>query len=72
MSTNMSFEKRNDPSFLKGAHVTFVGHDSLPTAGRLDSREDAARKGLAYYLRVKPDRRRAKAAYPPLLDRRRN
>jgi hypothetical protein len=38
---------------------------------RHDGNSQTAAGELTYYLRVKPDRRRVKAAYPPQLERRR-
>jgi hypothetical protein len=38
---------------------------------RPDGNSQTAAGELTYYLRVKPDRRRVKTAYPPQLERRR-
>jgi hypothetical protein len=54
----------------KAVHLTsLIGQDRGPAdASRGDQ---TGSEGLTYYLRVKPDRRRIKAVYPPHLERRR-
>ena len=49
-----------------------IGQDRVPVDARRGGVNDqTAAEELAYFLRVKPDRRRVKAAYPPHLERRR-
>ena len=66
----MTFDKRVDSALLKADHVSYIAHDTLPVDIRVGISDEASDEGLLYYFRVKPDRRRAKAAYPPHLDRR--
>jgi hypothetical protein len=55
----------------KAVHLTsLIGQDRVSVDLRHDGNKTAAGE-LTYYLRVKPDRRRIKAAYPPHLERRR-
>jgi hypothetical protein len=69
----MSSGKRPESSFTKAVHLTSsIGQDRVPAdAGRGGVNDQTASQELAYFLRVKPDRRRAKAAYPAHLERRR-
>jgi hypothetical protein len=46
-----------------------IGQDLGPVDA-LRADDQAVTEGPTYYLRVKPDRRRIKAAYPPHLERR--
>ena len=70
----MNMATGNRPESLKKAvHLTgLIGQDRVPVDARragANDRTDA--EELAYFLRVKPDRRRIKAVYPPHLERRR-
>jgi len=54
----------------KAVHLTsLIGQDRGPVDA-LRVSDQIGSEGPTYYLRVKPDRRRIKAAYPPHLDRR--
>ena len=54
----------------KAVHlIGLIGQDQGPV-GALRVDDQAVTEGATYYLRVKPDRRRIKAAYPPHLERR--
>jgi hypothetical protein len=54
----------------KAVHLTsLIGQDRGPVDA-LCIDDQAGSEGPTYYLRVKPDRRRIKAAYPPHLERR--
>jgi hypothetical protein len=64
----MSFGNGPESSASKAVHLT--GRLSS-VDGRVDGNNQTATAELPYYLRVKPDRRRVKAAYPPQLERRR-
>jgi len=60
-------------SFTEAVHLTSsIGKDRVPADARRGVNGQTASQELAYFLRVKPDRRRAKAVYPPHLERRRN
>jgi hypothetical protein len=59
-----------ESSLSKGVHL--IGQDQVPVdARRTGVNNETAPGELTYFLRVKPDRRRAKAVYPPHLERRR-
>jgi hypothetical protein len=63
--------KRSDSS-AKAMHVAdSVGQDGITQELRPAGNQTAS-ESLMFYLRVKPDRRRVKAVYPPHLERRRN
>jgi hypothetical protein len=71
---SMIMSSGNDPeSFVsKAVHLTSpIGQDLVSVHRRRDGNSHAAAGELTYYLRVKPDRRRVIAAYPPHLERRR-
>jgi hypothetical protein len=65
--------KRPESSFTEAVHLTSkIGQDRVPVDARHNGVHDqTASEQLAFALRVKPDRRRTKAVYPPHLDRRR-
>jgi hypothetical protein len=69
----MSSGKGPESNFAKAVHLTsLIGQDRvLVDARRVGSNGQTAVEESSYYLRVKPDRRRVKAAYPPHLERRR-
>jgi hypothetical protein len=53
-------------------HLTsLIGQDAIPTDARRAGANDQTGAGELTFLRVKPDRRRIKAVYPPHLERRR-
>jgi len=59
-------------SFNKAVHLTSViGQDRVPVDARRAAVNDQTGAVELTYLRVKPDRRRVKAVYPPHLERRR-
>jgi hypothetical protein len=60
-------------NFAKAVHLTsLIGQDRVTVDARLSSANgQTAAEEFSYYLRVKPDRRRVKAVYPPHLERRR-
>jgi len=67
----MSSGKRPESNLTKAVHLTsLIGQDRVD-APRVNGNGQTAAEELSYYLRVKPDRRRVKAAYPPHLERRR-
>jgi len=67
----MSTGKRPQ-DFTKAAHLTSLfGQDRIPVARRTGANGQTVAEEFSYFLRVKPDRRRVKAAYPPHLERRR-
>jgi len=72
-SMNMSSGKRPESNFAKAVHLTsLIGQDRVPVdARRASANGQTAAEEFSYFLRVKPDRRRVKAAYPPHLERRR-
>ena len=57
----------------QAVHLTSLfGQDRIPVdARRTGANGQTAAEEFSYFLRVKPDRRREKAAYPPHLERRR-
>jgi hypothetical protein len=69
---NMSTGKR-PPDFTKAVQLTSLfGQDRIPVdARRTGANGQTVADDFPYFLRVKPDRRRVKAAYPPHLERRR-
>jgi hypothetical protein len=69
----MSSGKRPESTLTKAVHLTsLIGQDRIPVdARRVNGNGQMAAEVFSYYLRVKPDRRRVKAAYPPHLERRR-
>jgi hypothetical protein len=59
-------------SYNKAVHLTgLIGQDGPLVDPRRAGANDQTGAEERTYLRVKPDRRRAKAAYPPHLERRR-
>jgi len=50
--------------------TSLIGQDRDPVDASRTG-DQTGSEGLTYYLRVKPDRRRIKAVYPPHLERRR-
>jgi len=71
-SMHMSSGKRPE-DFTKAVHLTSLfGQDRIPVDARLPGvNGQTAAEEFSYFLRVKPDRRRVKAVYPPHLERRR-
>jgi hypothetical protein len=69
---NMPSGKRPQ-DFTKAVHLTSLfGQDRLSVdARRTGANGQTVGEDFSYFLRVKPDRRRVKAAYPPHLERRR-
>ena len=69
---HMSSGKRPE-DFTKAVHLTSLfGQDRVPVdARRTGVNGQTAAEEFSYFLRVKPDRRRVKAVYPPHLERRR-
>jgi hypothetical protein len=69
---HMSSAKRPE-DFTKAVHLTSsIGQDRVPVDARRGSANgQTAAEEFSYFLRVKPDRRRVKAVYPPHLERRR-
>jgi hypothetical protein len=69
----MSSGKRPESNFAKAVHLTsLIGQDRIPVdARRTGVNGQTVAEEFSYSLRVKPDRRRVKAAYPPHLERRR-
>jgi hypothetical protein len=69
----MGSDKRPKSLFAEGLHLAGGTVQNLsPVDGPgYGGGKHAADQDLSYSLRVKPDRRRVKAAYPPHLDRRR-
>jgi hypothetical protein len=69
---HLSSGKRPE-DFTKAVHLTsLIGQDRVPVDARRAGVDDqTAAKEFSYFLRVKPDRRRVKAVYPPHLERRR-
>jgi hypothetical protein len=65
--------KGPESSYIEAVHLTSkIGQDTVPVdAQRAGMNGQTASEELSYFLRVKPDRRRAQAVYPPHLDRRR-
>lgn len=51
--------------------TSLIGEDRVPVDARRGVDNQKAAEEPTYVLRVKPDRRRAKAVYPPHLERRR-
>jgi len=70
---HMSSGKRPESNFTKAVHLTSsIGQDRVPVDARRGSANgQTAAEEYSYFLRVKPDRRRVKAVYPPHLERRR-
>ena len=61
-----------ESSASKAVHlIGLIGQELVSVDLRRDGNNQTAAGELTYYLRVKPDRRRVKAAYPPHLERRR-
>jgi hypothetical protein len=69
---NMSSGKGSQ-DYTKAVHLTsLIGQDRIPVdARRTGANGQTVAEEFSYSLRVKPDRRRVKAAYPPHLERRR-
>ena len=69
----MSTGKGPESNLTKAVHLTsLIGQEQiLVDARRVSANGQTAGGESSYYLRVKPDRRRVKAAYPPHLERRR-
>jgi hypothetical protein len=69
----MNMASGNRPeSFNKAVHLpSLIGQDRLFVDARRAGANDQTGAEELTYLRVKPDRRRIKAAYPPHLERRR-
>ena len=68
----MASGNRPASSLTKAVHLTsLIGQERVSVDLRWDGNNQTAAGELTYYLRVKPDRRRIKAAYPPHLERRR-
>jgi hypothetical protein len=67
----MSSGNGPESNFTKAVHLTsLIGQDRVPVdVSGVDNQTPA--EETTYILRVKPDRRRAKAVYPPHLERRR-
>jgi hypothetical protein len=70
---NMGSDKRPKSLFAEDLHLACGTVQNLSSVEGHDygGGKHAADEELSYSLRVKPDRRRVKAAYPPHLDRRR-
>jgi hypothetical protein len=61
-----------ESSVSKAVHLTdLIGQERVSVDLRRDGNSQTTAGELTYYLRVKPDRRRIKAVYPPHLERRR-
>jgi hypothetical protein len=70
---NMSSANGPESSVSKAVHLTsLIGQDRVSVDPRRDGNNQNASGELTYQLRVKPDRRRIKAVYPPHLERRRD
>jgi hypothetical protein len=69
----MSSGKGPESNFTKTVHLTSsIGQDRVPVDARRGSANgQTAAEEFSYFLRVKPDRRRVRAVYPPHLERRR-
>jgi hypothetical protein len=69
----MSSGKGPESKVTKAVHLTsLIGQDRVPVGTRRASANDqTGAEDYPYFLRVKPDRRRVKAIYPPHLERRR-
>jgi hypothetical protein len=69
----MSSGKGPESNFKKTVHLTSsIGQDRVPVDARRGSANgQTAAEEFSYFLRVKPDRRRVRAVYPPHLERRR-
>jgi hypothetical protein len=69
---NMSSGNAPESSVSKVVHLTSLfGQELVSVDHRRDGNNQTAAGELTYQLRVKPDRRRVKAVYPPHLERRR-
>lgn len=70
---NMATGKRPESVFVTAVHLTRLsGQDRVPVdASRDGVSNPTGTEELTYFLRVKPDRRRVKAVYPPHIERRR-
>jgi hypothetical protein len=69
---NMSSGNLTESNFAKAVHLTsLIGQDRVPVDSRCGVDNQNAAEEPTYFLRVKADRRRAKAVYPPHLERRR-
>jgi hypothetical protein len=66
----MASGNRPESSLAKAVHLTSLIGQDLGPVDALRADDQAVTEGPTYYLRVKPDRRRIKAAYPPHLERR--
>jgi hypothetical protein len=68
----MSSANGSESSFAKAVHLTSpIGQDRVPVDALRGVDSQNVAEEPTYVLRVKPDRRRAKAVYPPHLERRR-
>jgi hypothetical protein len=68
----MSSGNAPESSVSKAVHLTsLIGQERVSVDLRRDGNNQIAAGELTHYLRVKPDRRRVKAAYPSHLERRR-
>jgi hypothetical protein len=69
---NMSSGNLPESNFAKAVHLTrVIGQDRVPVDALRGVDNQTPAEETTYILRVKPDRRRAKAVYPPHLERRR-